>query len=463
MKDSFQHSERSRILNLAECISSKEALFTQLQNAAITSNEADLLVAGLTEYQQHALASEQKMNELKMLIQNFQDKHNISDAEVMSSLGISPLKTGLVGGVVPQEEPAKEKPTQVAPAPQSAPEAQKEPLQAAPASVPDAAKTVKIAEAPVTTVRSKGEPKYCIRDKEGELVFWNKRGRKPSAIEEYLANGGSIEDLAVTQAQIDERDRLAAEKASGKRGKSRGRPAGSVDSYPGLDSNDPCVAVLLRARLTKIAPKYRLVDDEGTIHWYTGRGAHAPQAFKDKFDQGHDKEEFRIPEREERVEFARKLKADGEDLMANNLVMIESRLLEMRGQPGDAEEAQALKAEFNQSVGISVEAKSAIEQSMGQQSDSSDASRQQEAAVEQQAPEADEESNLYSQENEVPLDLSGVDQESADSEAGVSQAAVEKAEVEETEVVHDEHSQEVPASEDESQDSYNEDEELNFF
>jgi len=40
---------------------------------------------------------------------------------------------------------------------------------------------------------------------------------------------------------------------------------------------------------TKLPPKYRLVDLDGTTHEWTGRGL-PPKAFKQHFDRGHTKE-----------------------------------------------------------------------------------------------------------------------------------------------------------------------------
>ena len=40
---------------------------------------------------------------------------------------------------------------------------------------------------------------------------------------------------------------------------------------------------------TKLPPKYRLVDLDGTTHEWTGRGL-SPKAFKQHFDRGHTKE-----------------------------------------------------------------------------------------------------------------------------------------------------------------------------
>jgi DNA-binding protein H-NS len=44
---------------------------------------------------------------------------------------------------------------------------------------------------------------------------------------------------------------------------------------------------------TKLPPKYRLVDLDGTIHEWTGRGL-PPKAFKQNFDRGHTKESYLI-------------------------------------------------------------------------------------------------------------------------------------------------------------------------
>ena len=46
---------------------------------------------------------------------------------------------------------------------------------------------------------------------------------------------------------------------------------------------------------TKLPPKYRLVDLDGTTHEWTGRGL-SPKAFKQHFDRGHTKESCLIIE-----------------------------------------------------------------------------------------------------------------------------------------------------------------------
>jgi len=56
----------------------------------------------------------------------------------------------------------------------------------------------------------------------------------------------------------------------------------------GLSIND-LVADPLQPIKTKLPPKYRLVDLDGTTHEWTGRGL-PPKAFKQHFDRGHTKE-----------------------------------------------------------------------------------------------------------------------------------------------------------------------------
>ena len=51
---------------------------------------------------------------------------------------------------------------------------------------------------------------------------------------------------------------------------------------------------LIKAK-TKLPPKYRLVDLDGAIHEWTGRGL-PPKAFKQHFDRGHTKESCLIIE-----------------------------------------------------------------------------------------------------------------------------------------------------------------------
>ena len=56
----------------------------------------------------------------------------------------------------------------------------------------------------------------------------------------------------------------------------------------GLSIND-LVTDPLQPIKTKLPPKYRLVDLDGTTHEWTGRGL-PPKAFKQHFDRGHTKE-----------------------------------------------------------------------------------------------------------------------------------------------------------------------------
>ena len=51
---------------------------------------------------------------------------------------------------------------------------------------------------------------------------------------------------------------------------------------------------LIKAK-TKLPPKYRLVDLDGAIHEWTGRGL-PPKSFKQHFDRGHTKESCLIIE-----------------------------------------------------------------------------------------------------------------------------------------------------------------------
>ena len=51
---------------------------------------------------------------------------------------------------------------------------------------------------------------------------------------------------------------------------------------------------LIKAK-TKLPPKYRLVDLDGTTHEWTGRGL-PPKSFKQHFDRGHTKESCLIIE-----------------------------------------------------------------------------------------------------------------------------------------------------------------------
>ena len=62
----------------------------------------------------------------------------------------------------------------------------------------------------------------------------------------------------------------------------------------GLSINDLMADPLHQAQKpikvkTKLPPKYRLVDLDGTTHEWTGRGL-TPKAFKQHFDRGHTKE-----------------------------------------------------------------------------------------------------------------------------------------------------------------------------
>ena len=68
----------------------------------------------------------------------------------------------------------------------------------------------------------------------------------------------------------------------------------------GLSINDLLADPLHQAQKpikvkTKLPPKYRLVDLDGTTHEWTGRGL-APKAFKQHFDRGHTKESCLIIE-----------------------------------------------------------------------------------------------------------------------------------------------------------------------
>ena len=62
----------------------------------------------------------------------------------------------------------------------------------------------------------------------------------------------------------------------------------------GLSIND-LVTDPLQPIKTKLPPKYRLVDLDGTTHEWTGRGL-PPKAFKQHFDRGHTKESCLIIE-----------------------------------------------------------------------------------------------------------------------------------------------------------------------
>ena len=68
----------------------------------------------------------------------------------------------------------------------------------------------------------------------------------------------------------------------------------------GLSINDLMADPLHQAQKpikvkTKLPPKYRLVDLDGTTHEWTGRGL-PPKAFKQHFDRGHTKESCLIIE-----------------------------------------------------------------------------------------------------------------------------------------------------------------------
>ena len=68
----------------------------------------------------------------------------------------------------------------------------------------------------------------------------------------------------------------------------------------GLSINDLLADPLHQAQKpikvkTKLPPKYRLVDLDGTTHEWTGRGL-PPKAFKQHFDRGHTKESCLIIE-----------------------------------------------------------------------------------------------------------------------------------------------------------------------
>ncbi|WP_415906914.1 H-NS family nucleoid-associated regulatory protein (plasmid) [Neptuniibacter sp. QD72_48] len=62
----------------------------------------------------------------------------------------------------------------------------------------------------------------------------------------------------------------------------------------GIDA-DELLSMIPETKKQKVAAKYRLEDDEGQVHEWSGRGR-TPLAFQSAFDKGSSKEDFLIAE-----------------------------------------------------------------------------------------------------------------------------------------------------------------------
>jgi DNA-binding protein H-NS len=232
-------------------------------------------------------------------------------------------------------------------------------------------------------VKSKRPPRYKYTDKNGEVKYYSGVGARPAAILKFLEENPdkTIEHFAMSDEEIRElmgsdyiHNGIVASQSDNptlRKNVTRMRRMSKSGSR-NLNPNNLQVQALLSLPrfkdyvydmnpiLSKVAPKYKYVDSNGVTHWSTGRGRAHPVAIQSFLDNGGTLDEILIPERERKVELVEKLRSEGDNVAANNIIAVEAKLLKLCGTEDDMKEYEELKSRFDSSIALHPLVKSVI-------------------------------------------------------------------------------------------------------
>lgn len=232
-------------------------------------------------------------------------------------------------------------------------------------------------------VKSKRPPRYKYTDENGEVRYYSGVGARPAVILNFLEQNPdkTIEHFAMSDEEIRElmgsdyiHSGVVASQSDNptlRKNVTRMRRM-SKRGNRNLNPNDLQVQALMSLPrfkdyvydmnpiLSKLAPKYKLVDPNGDVHWSTGRGRAHPVAIQSFLDNGGTMDEILIPERERKVELVEKLRSEGDEVAANNIIAVEAKLLKLSGTDDDMKECEELKSRFDSSIAVHPLVKSVV-------------------------------------------------------------------------------------------------------